>query len=156
MPRRRLLIASATALPLLLTTTGCRSADLFAGPDPLGAPPEPARSTVVLESVIAAEVALVSRYESAASGTSSVLARLLAEHREHLARLRSRLIVPASASRRPAVPTPHPVPTPVSGLRTAEQESAASLVQHLLTVEPALAQLLASIAASHATHAAAL
>jgi hypothetical protein len=158
MPRRRLLIASATALPLLLTTTGCRSADLFAGPDPLGAPPPLARSTVVLESVITAEVALISLYESAASGGSGVLARLLAEHRDHLARLRSRLIVPAGSSRPPVVPTPRPDPAPasVSALRDAEQQSAASLVRRLSGVEPALAQLFASIAASDASHVAAL
>ena len=158
MPRRRLLIASATALPLLLTTTGCRSADLFAGPDPLGAPPPLARGTVVLETVIAAEVALISLYESAASGGSSVLSRLLSEHQEHLARLRSRLIVPAGSSRRPVVPTPRPDPAPasVSMLRDAERQSAASLMRRLSGVEPALAQLFASIAASDASHVAAL
>jgi hypothetical protein len=158
MPRRRLLIASATALPLLLTTTGCRSADLFAGPDPLAAPPLLAHSTVVLETAIAAEVALISLYESAPARDSGVLAALLAEHQAHLARLRSRLIVPAGASRRPRVRTPHPAAAPatVSRLRTAEQESAASLVRRLSTVEPALAQLFASIAASDASHDATL
>jgi hypothetical protein len=158
MPRRRLLIASATALPLLLTTTGCRSADLFAGPDPLSAPPPLARSTAVLETVITAEVALISAYESAASGGSGVLARLLSEHQDHLARLRARLIVPAGSSRRPVVRPPHPDPAPasVSMLRDAERQSAASLVQRLSSVESSLAQLLASIAASDASHVAAL
>jgi len=163
MARRRLLIASATTLPLLLTTAGCRSADLFAGPDPLGAPPQLARGTVVLEAVIADEVALVSLYESAASGGSGgsgVLAALLAEHRDHLARLRSRLVVPAGSSRRPHMATPHPaaVHPSVSTLRAAEQRSASSLARRLSTVsvEPALAQLLASIAASDASHDAAL
>ena len=156
MARRRLLIASATTLPLLLTTTGCRSAGLFAGPDPLGPPPPLAHSTVVLETVIADEVALISLYESAAPGGSGVLAALLAEHRDHLARLRSRLVVPAGSSRRPRMATPRPaaVRPSVSKLRAAEQRSASSLVRRLSTVsvEPALAQLLASIAASDASH----
>jgi hypothetical protein len=38
-------------------------------------------------------------------------------------------------------------------LRAAERASAAGLVRRLATVEPALAQLFASIAASDATHA---
>jgi hypothetical protein len=160
MARRRLLIASATTLPLLLTTAGCRSADLFAGPDPLGPPPQLARSTDVLESVIAEEVALISLYESAASGGSGVLASLLAEHQDHLARLRSRLVVPAGSSRRPRVAAPRPtaVRPSVSKLRAAEQKSASSLVHRLSTVsiEPALAQLIASIAASDASHDAVL
>jgi hypothetical protein len=41
-------------------------------------------------------------------------------------------------------------------LRAAERQSAATLLRQLVTVEPALAQLLASIAASDATHVSAL
>ena len=41
-------------------------------------------------------------------------------------------------------------------LRAAERASAADLVQRLATAPPALAQLLASIAASDATHVTAL
>ena len=44
----------------------------------------------------------------------------------------------------------------IARLRAAEQASAADLVRRLATVQPALAQLLASIAASDATHPAAL
>ena len=44
----------------------------------------------------------------------------------------------------------------IARLRAAERASAADLVRRLATVEPALAQLFASIAASDATHAAAL
>ena len=44
----------------------------------------------------------------------------------------------------------------IAGLRAAERASAADLVRRLATVPPALAQLLASIAASDATHAMAL
>ncbi len=34
-----MLLASATTLPLLLATAGCRSSDAFAGPDPLAGRP---------------------------------------------------------------------------------------------------------------------
>jgi hypothetical protein len=180
MPRRRLLIASAATLPLLLATTGCRSADLFAGPDPLGGRPPLAPGTVVLEAAIAAEVQMISRYRSvmsAAAGKSAsrgVLAALLAQHEQHLVQLRARLIVPAgaSASQSPsasgspgsAAPSGSPGSAPASsagpetiaGLRAAERQSAATLLRQLVIVEPALAQLLASIAASDATHVSAL
>jgi hypothetical protein len=171
MPRRRLLIASATTLPLLLATTGCRSADLFAGPDPLGGRPPLAPETVVVEAAIAAEVQMISRYKSVISGAAGngksrgVLAGLLAQHEQHLVQLRARLIVPAgaSASESPSANgSPGPAaassagPETITGLRTAERQSAAALLRQLVTVEPALAQLLASIAASDATHVSAL
>lgn len=182
MSRRRLLIASATTLPLLITTTGCSSADLFAGPDPLGAPPPLAPDTVALEAAIAAEVQLISQYKSVMSGTSGaagdsgsggsgrhVLAAVLAQHSEHLVQLRARLIVPPGAS---ASESPSPSGSPaaaathtagsgrgaetIAELRAAERQSVATLLRQLTAVEPALAQLLASIAASDATHATAL
>jgi hypothetical protein len=178
LPRRRLLIASATALPLLLATSGCRSADLFAGPDPLGGRPPLAHDTVVLEAAITAETGLIARYQSVISahgasgglnaGESALIADLLAQHQSHLARLRGRLIVPAGTSPAPAAPSPEatatPAPSPgatarphpMSALRDAEQESADSLVRQLAGTGPALAQLFASIAASDATHAVAL
>jgi hypothetical protein len=189
LPRRRLLIASATALPLLIATSGCRSAELFAGPDPLGGRPPLAHDTVMLEAAITAETGLISRYRSVISankagsglnaGESALVAALLAQHQDHLARLRARLIVPAGASLTTATPspgsaspratatrspgaagTPSPGATatahPISALRDAERESADSLVRQLTGAGPALAQLFASIAASDATHAAAL
>jgi len=178
LPRRRLLIASATALPLLLATAGCRSADLFAGPDPLGGRPPLAHGTVALEAAITAEAGLISRYQSVISGggldagESSLIATLLAQHQDHLVRLRGRLVVPAGASASVAAQSPGtatatatatPTPAapariqhPIGTLRDAERQSADSLVRQLTGVEPALAQLFASIAASDATHAAAL
>jgi hypothetical protein len=172
MPRRRLLTASAAALPLLLATTGCHSADLFAGPDPLGGRPPLAPGTVVLEAVIAAETRLISRYKSVMSGASaapsghqaSVLEPLLAHHEQHLAQLRGMLVVPLGAQA-PESPSGTAAPSPaasaagpdsIAQLRAAERESAATLVRQLGAVEPALAQLFASIAASDATHATAL
>jgi hypothetical protein len=60
-----------------------------------------------------------------------------------------------SSSGRPS-PSPRPSTVTVTGLRAAERASAADLVQQLVTVPPALAQLFASIAASDATHVTAL
>ncbi len=164
MPRRRLLISSAAALPLLVAVAGCDSRDLFAGPDPLGGPPPLAHDVVVLEAAITAENQMISRYKSAmsarpgSSGAGRLLATLLAQHEEHLAKLRALLMIPRGipASESPSAAAPVTGVVTVADLRTAEQKSAATLSDQLLTVRPALAQLFASIAASDATHAAAL
>ncbi len=163
-PRRRLLLASATALPLLLATAGCRSSSLFAGPDPLAGRPPLLHDVLTLQAVIAAEENLINLYRTAISGDSATapqdarsrsLRPLLAQHEQHLARLRARLIEPpgttATPSASPAAST-GPGRVTTARLRAAERASAASLVQRLATVEPALAQLFASIAASDATH----
>jgi hypothetical protein len=174
LPRRRILLASATTLPLVLATAGCKSASLFAGPDPLAGPPPLGHDVLMLQAVIATEENLINLYRTAIKGGSPAAARsrtlgsLLAQHEQHLAQLRARLIEPpgtpstaagptapaaspsASAAGRSASPGPADVTT--ARLRAAERASAASLVQRLVTVEPALAQLFASIAASDATH----
>jgi hypothetical protein len=174
-PRRRILLASATTLPLLLATAGCRSSSLFAGPDPLAGRPPLRHDVLTLQAVIAGEENLINLYRTAINGDSGAASRepqdarsrtlgrlgaLLAQHEQHLARLRARLVVPAGT---PATPTPAsavgrsaspgPARVTIAQLRAAERASAAGLVQRLATVEPALAQLFASIAASDATHA---
>ena len=158
-----MLAASAAALPVLLAASGCRSSDAFTGPDPLAGPPSPAPDVLTLQAVITAEQALIRLYQ-AAIGTSARatvrehgLEALLTQHQSHLTRLRSWLILPApvpSASASPAA-TPSGTPAAVSivQLRAAEGASAASLLRRLATVQPSLAQLFASIAASDATHA---
>jgi hypothetical protein len=88
---------------------------------------------------------------------------LLTQHEQHLVRLKARLIVPPGTSASPS-PSPggsgsaffSPGPVSVARLRAAERASAANLVRRLATAPPALAQLLASIAASDATHVTAL
>ncbi len=173
-PGRRALLASAAALPVLLATAGCRSSDVFAGPDPLAGPPPPGHDVLALQAVIAAEERLVGLYRAAvvadpqATVRIRMLGSLLAQHEQHLARLRARLVEPpGQASPTPAatraVPGPPagsegpgPAGLDVAHLRAAERASAADLVRRLATAEPALAQLFASIAASDATHAAAL
>jgi hypothetical protein len=165
LPRRRMLLASAATLPLLLATAGCRSSDLFAGPDPLAARPPLSHDVVTLQAVIAAEENLVDLYRSAVNGDSRTirwvrdLEPLLTQHEQHLNWLRARLIRPngtsATATARPS-PSRAPAAPTIAGLRAAERASAASLVGRLTTVQPALAQLFASIAASDATHVAVL
>jgi hypothetical protein len=164
-PGRRTLLASAAALPLLLATAGCRSSDAFTGPDPLAGRPPLSRNVLTLQAVIAAEENLISLYRAAISGDSGragaararALGPLLAQHEQHLAHLRARLIVPpgmptSPSATPPARPSGAPAPVSIARLRAAERASAASLVQRLATVPPALAQLFASIAASDATH----
>ena len=89
-----------------------------------------------------------------------MLASLLTQHEQHLAQLRARLIEPPGTSATRATPSErgrrHGQPgtrrVGTAQLRAAERASAADLVRRLATVEPALAQLFASIAASDATH----
>jgi hypothetical protein len=172
-PRRRILLASATTLPLLLATAGCRSSSLFAGPDPLADRPPLGHNVLTLQAVIASEENMINLYRAAINGDSGTaqsrtLRPLLAQHEQHLAQLRARLIEPAGT---PATPSQTTRPSASAGggsastgparvttarLRAAERASAAGLVQQLATVEPALAQLFASIAASDATHVMAL
>ena len=181
-----MLAASAAALPVLLATAGCRSSEVFAGPDPLAGRPSPAPDVITLQSVIGAEHAMIALYQAAvdrhlrAGDPERLLEVLLAQHRQHLAQLQARLVVPpgsaasasAAASGSPSAAASGSPSAAASGsagaggavsgrvtiarLRTAEQASAAGLVRQLATMPPALAQLLASIAASDATHAVAL
>jgi hypothetical protein len=164
-PRRRVLLASAAALPLLLGTAGCRSSDVFTGPDPLAGRPPLGHDVLTLQAVIAAEENMIDLYRLAISGDSGTsrartLRSLQGQHQQHLVQLKARLIVPPGASASPspssASPSPRASTVSIARLRAAERASAADLVRRLATAPPALAQLLASIAASDATHVTAL
>lgn len=160
-----MLLASAAALPLLLGAAGCRSSDVFTGPDPLAGRPPLGHDVLTLQAAIAAEENMIDLYQLAISGDSGTsrartLRSLLAQHQQHLVQLKARLIVPPGASASPspssASPSPRASTVSITRLRAAERASAADLVRRLATAPPALAQLLASIAASDATHATAL
>ena len=164
-----MLVASAAALPLLLGAAGCRSSDVFAGPDPLAGRPPLGHDVLTLQAVIAAEENLIDLYRTAISGDSGTSAAsrartlrpLLAQHQQHLVQLKARLVVPPSSSASPspggtASTSPRASTVGTAQLRAAERASATDLVQRLATVPPALAQLFASIAASDATHVTAL
>jgi len=149
-------VLAATALTVPLVAAGCK------GVGGLGTLPKAAPDVAVLHHAIATEQALIARYHAALAGSpglAGTLGPLLAQHREHLARLTSMLIVPATPR-----PTPRPSPTATAGaarpraatlaaLEAAETDAASSLVRRLDLAPPALAQLLASIAASEASHA---
>jgi Ferritin-like domain len=151
--RRGVLAATAAAAPLL--AAGCK------GVGALGTPPRPGPAVAVLHQAISGERVLIARYRAALSASPALartLTPVLGQHEAHLAALRARLIVPPRDAR-PAggEPTaPHPARSPaavLAGLETAEDTAARALVQRLSVVGPGLAQLLASIAASEASHA---
>jgi len=154
-PTRRVVLAAAVTLPLA-AVSGCGGADVLA------TPPRPAADVDLLRSAIAAEQLMIARYGAVTGGAtaavSSALEPLLAEHRAHLAQLRSRLIVPAGSPtpspRAPAAPAgvPSAPGAALAYLRDAEQAAAAALLGRLPHAPASLAQLLASISASEATH----
>jgi hypothetical protein len=173
-PRRRVLLASAAALPLLLGTAGCRSSDVFTGPDPLAGRPPLGHDVLTLQAVIAAEENMIDLYRLAISGDSGAsrartLRSLQGQHQQHLVQLKARLILPRGVWGDGQSPharggsgggsgfrPPRDSTVSIARLRAAERASAADLVRRLATAPPALAQLLASIAASDATHVTAL
>ncbi len=155
---RRAVLAAAAALPLLVT--GCKGVAAF------DALPKPPPDVVLLRAAISAEQQMIARYEAGirmlrggGADLASVLSPLLAEHREHLAQLRARLIVPAGSAasavraRGPArPPLPAAPDQAIAYLQVAEQQASTRLLQGVLAAPASLAELLASIAASEATH----
>jgi hypothetical protein len=159
-PTRRAVLTATAALPLVLT--GCKGLSALSGPAALPA------DVTMLQHAIAAEALLAARYRAAigalaaSPAAAAALRPVLAEHEEHLARLRGHLVVPAAArpgGQAPAAGARHPAaalpagPRPVLAyLEAAERDAAARLDRQLLSAPAPLAQLLASIAASEATH----
>ena len=120
----------------------------------------------IVRDAIDGETLMISRYNAVLTAVPALagsLRPLLQQHQEHLARLRARLIEPrlgARRSTRPRRPRPPAGPqapgTPAAArdyLRLAEQAAASALLGKITAAPPSLAQLLASIAASEATHA---
>jgi hypothetical protein len=157
-------VLTASALAALAAgVAGCTSGTAW----PWAQPPRPAPDVAVLHEVIDAEYTMISRYTavlSAHPGLAAALSPVLAEHREHLAQLRARLVVPAGASgaeltappRLRRMRPPAGQAAALGYLRSAERAAASVLVSRLASVPPSLAQLMASIGASEATHAALL
>lgn len=159
--RRRVLAIGAAALPLAVA--GCK------GIGALGTPPKAAPGVAVVGDAITVETRLIAHYGAVLATVPALagpLRPLLAQHHDHLARLRARLIIPpGSRAHDPASPgaspsgspPPFAVPgTPTAALRylrDAENAAATAQLAHLAAAPPSLAQLLASISASEATHA---
>jgi hypothetical protein len=166
-PTRRLVLAAAAAGSL--TLAGCTGIRV------LGRVPKPGTDVVALEHAIAAEELMVARYASvltpltttgvtgkhsasAAKRAIAIVSAVHAEHQAHLAQLRSRLVLPSrlTTARPRASPTPPPLPAGwrniLAALATAETAASDRLIGWVPVAPPALAQLMASIAASEAAH----
>lgn len=171
-PTRRVMLAAATAGSLGLA--GCK------GIAALGPLPKLSVDVVTLEHAIAAEELMVATYRAAlgqlaatgpagagaagggaagraAQRLSAAVTAIHAEHQAHLTRLRARLVLPprlAKTKIRAARPSPLPAGSHgiIGALVADERAAAARLTGQLLDAPPALAQLMASIAASEAAH----
>jgi hypothetical protein len=153
LPRRQLLAASTTTLPLFLALSAC------GGPDPLAGPPPLSADVRALLRAVTAEQNLISLYKRTVavySALAPALTPLQAEHEAHLAQLRARIIEPPGkavstrVTSRPAIPGTRAAA--LAQLRTAEQAASTAQLRRLAGASPSLAQLYASIAASEATH----
>ncbi|MFE6053912.1 DUF4439 domain-containing protein [Kitasatospora sp. NPDC056446] len=156
-PSRRTFLALG-----LLTLTAC-TADRT-GPTPGGAGLRPDPDAPVRLRAIAATDALLAGYDALPAAPGTRTADLRAENARHRAALAEGL--PASAVPSPSVTT-SPSPTPGTASASTAPPSAAGLAEselrtaeaHLADLDaagPALARLLASVAAAHTLHAVAL
>jgi hypothetical protein len=185
--RRAVLAASAAAVPLL--ATGCRGIQVLSSPPGPAPDIRLLRVLITAEQMMVARYltaiaqagsATASPGSTATPGPSSTpspgsttapsqggqsvvvsgLMTILAEHQQHLARLRARLIEPASyrspAAGSHAAALPAGLDDLLAALASDEQAAGSRLNAAALTMPPAAAQLLASIAASEATHVPAL
>jgi hypothetical protein len=160
---RRQVLAASTALPAVLVTlgaTGCQPLDAA-----LSRTPPLSRDVRALQAAIATERDLIDLYArtmSVYSGLGGVLDPVLAEHRQHLARLTALISYPQGYKSPVVSPSAQPpraatsTDAAVVALRSAETAAAAAQTGQLAGVSPAIAQLFASIATSEITHAAAL
>ena len=152
--RRQLLIA----VPMLALVAGCEPLDVAEGKTP--APSDEVRT---LQDAVASEQDLIDLYAktmAAYSGLSSSLAPLLAQHREHLTRLRGTVSYPAGVSA-PSLGAAHVAvgggtADAVRALRSAESAAAVAGLGRLPAVSAGNAQLLASIATCETLHVATL
>ncbi len=151
--RRQLLLASPTTLPLFLALSACK------GPAVLSAPPTVSPRTHMLLHAVTVEQNLIWIYNKAMatySGLAPALTPLRAEHEQHLAQLRARVIepqgrqVPDTVTAKPALGATQAAA--LVQLRATEQAAVKTLMSRLAGASPSLAQLYASIAASETTH----
>ncbi|MET8138971.1 hypothetical protein ABZU32_01540 [Sphaerisporangium sp. NPDC005288] len=160
---RRVVLRGTAAAAVAASVAGCSGAGPAPGAAPTPRPPD--AETVLLTGVIADKEQMVALYRQAARANAKTAARLQPfqqRHEAHLAELRRRLPAP--------VPPPAGTPTPsasaggspsaaavsIGTLRHMEGKAAAARVRQVRTVSAPLAQLLASIGACEAAHAAAL
>jgi hypothetical protein len=155
-------LAASTLMAPLAAVASCGV------PNPLAGPAGPSPDVRTLRASISTEQSLVDAYRSALGahpGLTASLRPFLSQHEDHLNQLQSRLIVPphvaasppaSPSASAPASPPPASASAALAVLGDAERSAAAAQLRRLANVTPSLAQLLASIAASEATHAVAL
>ncbi|MDP4509445.1 hypothetical protein [Nonomuraea turcica] len=150
--RRVLLAGGAAAL------TACNAS----GPPqpPAQAPDSP--ETLLLKDLIAEKERTIALYSSLIAGGAQKLVPFRDRHQAHLDELRKHVKATASAPARlsasgSATPSASATPkTSLSRLRDLERKAAALRARQLASVSPGMAQLIASIGACEAAHAAAL
>lgn len=142
-PTRRAVLASGLLLPVAACTSS----------EPAPVRPVPVDPDVALRAAaVARERGLLAAYDAALQqdpGRAERLAPLRAEHAAHLAAL--------GEQEAPSTVSPAPAPTPLGGdLATAERAAAAAHAEATAAASPALAAVLAQLAASEASHPVAL
>jgi hypothetical protein len=160
LPRRQVLAASATTLPLSVALGSLGTLSACAGhPNPLKGPPPLSADVRRLLDAAAAEENLVYLYEKTIAAYSPLapqLSPVLADHRAHLRRLEALIVEPpgrartVQPARRPAIAATQA--TAVTALRAAERAAITAQLRRLTSAPPAQAQLYASIAAAEAVH----
>jgi hypothetical protein len=151
---RRQVIFAAPVL-VAFVATGCEPVDAAEGKTP--AVSDEVRT---LQDAAAVEQNLIDLYAktmAAYSGLAPALATIMAQHREHLARLRATVSYPAGykqpTASRPAITVPSGQQDAVAALRSAESAAATAQLDRLTATSAANAQLLASIATCETLHA---
>ncbi len=154
LPRRQVLAASATMLPLFIALSACAG-----HPNPLEGPPPLSADVRRLLDAATAEQDLVNLYKktiAAYSPLAPVLSPLLAEHEVHLRQITALIIerpgrsLQVRPARRPAIAGTRAAA--IGQLQAAEQAAITTQLRRLTSAPPSQAQLFASIAASEATH----
>ncbi|GAB3204791.1 hypothetical protein ACQEU5_03215 [Marinactinospora thermotolerans] len=152
---RRTVIAGALAGLAAITLGGCQGARWY--------PSSVSPDEYLLRRVVSEKETMVARYRaaiSAGTGPGGLLERLLADHEEHLAELRSRLPQRSAEENEENEVTASSAPvsedeaTDPAVLRVAEEAAAAARARQAAGLaDSSLAQLLSSVGACEAGHA---
>lgn len=162
-PSRRAVLRAGLAVPLLAACTDA---------PPPGPPPPPDPDLALHRAAVEREQALLAAYDTAAlaaPGLAPKLAAVRAEHAAHLDALEAADPAPAptgspspspSGSVEPSAPAPPPAPadpaTVLAGLVALEADAATAHGAAAVTASRELAAVLATLAASEASHGVAL
>ena len=167
-PTRRSVVRALAGLGIGAVGTGALSPLAGCTKAPAAAPspqrePDPVRAVdlAVVARALAASQDLAARYAAtiaASPDLAGLLVPLAAEHAAHVAALDTTPASGTAAAPSSTAPGPAPVAPgeAMAALAAAERASAAARVDDLLASSPAVARLLASIAACQAAHAAVL